>query len=116
MMTLAAIPGMTRSSGPRLVETGEDGEDRSQLEDRFSWGVLEEPPARGDPEAPLRWSCKSLGRLRAELKSRGFEVSQRVVGDLLREAVSAFRGMEDGRGEAEGAHGRKVIEIVRQCG
>ena len=40
--------------------------------------ALVEPLARGDPESPLRWSCKSLRRLQAELKSQGFQVSHQV--------------------------------------
>ena len=54
--------------------------------------ALVEPWARGDPESPLRWTCKSLRRLQAELKGQGFEVSHRVVGDLLREAEYSLQG------------------------
>src|SRR5260370_9579385 len=32
---------------------------------------LIEPVTRGDPETPLRWTCKSVRRLSAELKRRG---------------------------------------------
>ena len=45
-----------------------------------------EPASRGDPESPLRWTCKSLRQLQAELQGQGFDVSHRVIGDLLREA------------------------------
>ena len=48
--------------------------------------MLVEPSSRGDPESPLRWTCKSLRNLQTELEGQGFEVSHRVVGDLLREA------------------------------
>lgn len=48
--------------------------------------ALVEPAARGDPQSPLRWTCKSLRRLAAELGGQGSAVSYRVVGDLLREA------------------------------
>jgi hypothetical protein len=48
--------------------------------------ALVEPASRGDPGAPLRWTCKSLRWLAAELGGQGFAVSHRVVGDLLREA------------------------------
>ena len=54
--------------------------------------ALVEPHSRGDPESPLRWSCKSTRRLQAELKSRGFQVSHRLVGDLLREAEYSLQG------------------------
>jgi len=44
---------------------------------------LVEPVTRGDPESPLRWTCKSLRKLAAELGTQGFPVSHTLVGDLL---------------------------------
>jgi DDE family transposase len=44
---------------------------------------LVEPGSRGDPMSPLRWTCKSLRRLAAELTARGHRVSRTVVGELL---------------------------------
>jgi hypothetical protein len=44
---------------------------------------LVEPGARGDPMSTLRWTCKSLRRLAAELTARGHPVSRTVVGELL---------------------------------
>jgi hypothetical protein len=45
--------------------------------------ALVEPTARGDPQSPLRWTCKSTPRLAKELGQRGHAVSQRSVCDLL---------------------------------
>ena len=45
--------------------------------------ALVEPTARGDPMSALRWTCKSLRRLAAELTARGHPVSRTVVGELL---------------------------------
>jgi len=45
--------------------------------------ALVEPTARGDPQSPLRWTCKSTPRLAKELAEQGHEVSQRSVCDLL---------------------------------
>jgi transposase len=45
---------------------------------------LVEPSTRGDPESPLRWTCKSLRVLAAELCQAGHEVSYRTVGRLLK--------------------------------
>ena len=42
------------------------------------------PSERGDPMSPLRWTCKSLRRLAAELVTQGHQVSHTVVGALLR--------------------------------
>jgi hypothetical protein len=46
--------------------------------------ALVEPGARGDPMSPLRWTCKSLRQLAAELVARGHRVSRTVVGELLK--------------------------------
>ena len=67
-------PGAGRK---RLVER--DGTLRTDLE------RLVEPLARGDPEAPLRWTCKSVRRLAEELATQGHHVSRTVVGELLSE-------------------------------
>jgi len=45
--------------------------------------ALVEPLARGDPQSPLRWTCKSTTRLAAELNRKAHRVSQRSVCDLL---------------------------------
>src|SRR5665648_515038 len=45
--------------------------------------ALVEPTARGDPMSTLRWTCKSLRRLAAELTALGHPVSHTVVGELL---------------------------------
>lgn len=47
---------------------------------------LVEPVTRGDPESPLRWTCKSLRRLSKELRSQGYQASHTLVGQLLHEA------------------------------
>lgn len=47
--------------------------------------ALVEPTERGDPMSPLRWTCKSLRHLAAELKALGHKVSHTVVGELLKQ-------------------------------
>jgi hypothetical protein len=47
--------------------------------------ALVAPSERGDPMSPLRWTCKSLRRLAAELGARGHKISHTVVGELLRQ-------------------------------
>jgi len=47
--------------------------------------LLVDSTTRGDPESPLRWTCKSLRNLADELKARGHTVSHVVVGKLLKE-------------------------------
>lgn len=45
--------------------------------------ALVDPLTRGDPESPLRWTCKSVRKLAAELRSRGHKVSHSLVAELL---------------------------------
>jgi transposase len=46
---------------------------------------LIEPVTRGDPESPLRWTCKSVRRLSQELNQKGHQTSHRMVAELLHE-------------------------------
>lgn len=46
---------------------------------------LVEPTTRGDPESPLRWTCKSTRRLARELTARKHRVGPTKVAALLRE-------------------------------
>lgn len=59
-----------------------ESKDATLLPDLLS---LVDSTTRGDPESPLRWTCKSLRNLADELKARGHTVSHVVVGKLLKE-------------------------------
>ena len=54
--------------------------------------ALVEPTSRGDPESPLRWTCKSVRRLAQALQAQGHEVSRTLVGHLLNEAGYSLQG------------------------
>jgi hypothetical protein len=45
--------------------------------------ALVEPTSRGDPESPLRWTCKSTRTLAGELTAQGHPVSAKTVARLL---------------------------------
>jgi transposase len=45
--------------------------------------LLVEPVTRGDPESPLRWTCKSLRKLAEELRRMGHRASHQLVGRML---------------------------------
>ena len=47
---------------------------------------LVEPDSRGDPQSPLRWTCKSTRRLAQELTVQGHPVGPTTVRQLLKEA------------------------------
>ncbi|HEX9584983.1 MAG TPA: ISAzo13 family transposase [Gammaproteobacteria bacterium] len=67
-----------RPGGGRRSKVAEDPQLLDALE------ALVEPSTRGDPESPLRWTCRSLRELAAALTRAGHEVSYRTVGRLLK--------------------------------
>ncbi len=46
---------------------------------------LLEPYMRGDPVSPLRWTCKSVGKLTQELNRKGYRIGTTKVCELLHE-------------------------------
>ena len=48
--------------------------------------ALVEPTTRGDPESPLRWTCKSVRNLAEALRAQGHQVSHTLVAELLNAA------------------------------
>jgi hypothetical protein len=60
---------------------------------------LLEPVTRGDPQSPLRWTCKSVRKLADELRAQGHQVSHMLVAELLREqhySLQANRKTKEG--------------------
>ncbi len=55
-------------------------------------GALVEPSSRGDPQSPLRWTCKSLRRLAEELQAQGHRVGRTLVGELLNDMGFSLQG------------------------
>ena len=53
---------------------------------------LVEPTSRGDPQCPLRWTCKSTRTLARELNRQGHTVSHTTVGELLDEMGYSLQG------------------------
>ena len=63
--------------------------------------TLIEPTTRGDPQSPLRWTCKSVRRLAAELTRQGHRTSHRMVAALLQQLGYSLQA------------NRKTIEAAR---
>ena len=60
---------------------------------------LVEPTTRGDPESPLRWTCKSVRKLAQELRRKGHRTRHRRVAELLHElgySLQANRKTKEG--------------------
>src|SRR5215217_1305248 len=73
---------------PRRVRHPGGGRHPSKVNDPTLVRDLEaliEPTTRGDPQSPLRWTCKSLRRLAAALQAQGHTVSHTLVGEILKD-------------------------------
>ncbi len=84
---------LRRPGGGRKALTEQDPTLLRDLE------ALVEPSARGDPQSPLRWTCKSLNKLAEALGEKGHRISGRKVGDLLRDlgySLQANRKTKEG--------------------
>ena len=59
-----------------------------------------EPHTRGEPESPLLWTSKSLRKISAALEVKGYLVSYRVVGEILKSegfSLQANRKTDEGK-------------------
>jgi hypothetical protein len=62
---------------------------------------LVDPVTRGDPQSPLRWTCKSTTQLARELRQQGHPVSPSTVGRLLK---APGYSLQSNRKTKEGGH------------
>ena len=102
-----------RSGGGRRQLTVQDPELPSVLES------LVEPLTRGDPESPLRWTCKSTRTLAHELTGRQHPISHEKVAQLLRDMDYSLQGnrkTEEGEDHPDrDAQFRHINKEVRQA-
>jgi DDE family transposase len=93
---IAELQGAPASSaGPGRVRRAGGGRKKTVDKDPTLLRDLEavvDPGTRGDPESPLRWTCKSVRRLATELRERGHQVSHQLVAELLRTAGYSLQG------------------------
>lgn len=73
-------PRLRAPGGGRKCATEIDPELMQALE------LLVDPATRGDPESPLRWTCKSTQKLADELTLQNHPVTDRTVAALLKQA------------------------------
>ena len=103
---IAELRGPNRLARDRIRRPGAGrkplGESDPGLEAALD--ALVDPATRGDPESPLRWTCKSTRRLARELTRQGHRVSPSSVARLLREAgysLQANRKTREGAGHPD---------------
>ncbi len=80
---------------------------------------LVEPTERGDPQSPLRWTCKSLSNLRTELQALGFAVGRTKIAAILRSLGYSLQGNRKTREGADhpdrNAQFEHIARRVRAC-
>src|SRR5512135_3573541 len=84
---LAQLRSPETASSDRIRRTG-DGRRKTVATDTTLTTYLErliDPVTRGDPESPLRWTCKSVRKLAEELRGMGHGTCRRMVAELLHE-------------------------------
>jgi transposase len=91
-----AAPPSRRMRRPGGGRKGVTHTNRTLLRDLES---LVDPVTRGDPQSPLRWTCKSTRHLAAALKAQGHQVGDRTVARLLQDvgySLQANRKTKEG--------------------
>ena len=85
--------------------------------------ALVEPSSCGDPQTPLRWTCKSVRRLSGELKGQGFRIGRQSVAGLLRALGYSLQGnrkTQEGKQHpdrnAQFAFIAKRVKAFQRCG
>jgi len=80
---------------------------------------LVEPMTRGDPESPLRWTCKSTRSLAAELKDQNHPASHMKVDQLLRQmdySLQSNRKTEEGQDHSDrDAQFQHINQVVQRA-
>jgi transposase len=138
--TVARATGLTRKTihaGIRHLESGEEGSEAARPPARCrrpgggrrptdeqqpgivsALDALVEPTTRGDPESPLRWTCKSIRRLASELGRQGFRVGPDTVAKLLKAAgysLQANRKTREGKQHPDrDDQFRYIADMVKQ--
>lgn len=115
----------------RVVPAGRQrrvGGGRKPLEDAQPdlAGALEslvEPTERGDPQSPLRWTCKSLTNLQTELRRQGHAVGRTKISEILRGLGYSLQGNRKTREgkdhpdrDAQFVHINKRVKAYRRGG
>jgi DDE family transposase len=80
---------------------------------------LVEPTTRGDPESPLRWTCKSVRQLADALHTQGHQASHQLVSELLTDLGYSLQGnrktIEGTTHPDRNAQFEYINRQVRQC-
>jgi transposase len=110
VLTDLAVAGRLRRPGAgRTCKIDENPELLQALEQ------LVDPVTRGDPESPLRWTCKSTRTLARELTAQGHPVSESTVRRLLHQADYSLQGNRKTREGATHPDRNAQFEHIHAC-
>ena len=118
-LNAAAVSDGPPEAGPGVRRRG-GGRKPLRLTDPLLLKDLEslvEPATRGNPESPLRWTCKSTSKLAAELQAQGHSVSPRTVYSLLTQlgySLQSNRKTQEGSGHPDrDAQFRHIADLAK---
>lgn len=112
---ISEVTGLSRQTIYRGIEDLESGDHSERVRQHgggrkklseTNLGLLDslqdliEPSTRGDPESPLRWTCKSVRNLEEELRNQGFDITYKTIGNILHEleySLQANRKTSEGK-------------------
>jgi Rhodopirellula transposase DDE domain len=80
----------------------------------WALNALIDPVTRGDPESPLRWTCKSTRKLAEELTRQGHPVGDRTVAELLKGAGYSLQANRKTREGTEHPDRNAQFEYINQ--
>jgi hypothetical protein len=75
---------------------------------------LVDPVTRGEPESPLRWTCKGTRRLAGALRQQGYRVSHTRVAELLAEAGYSLQANRKNREGSQHPDRNAQFEYLNQ--
>jgi hypothetical protein len=84
---LSPSPGRIRKKGGGRKQLTHTGPELLAALER-----LVEPTTRGDPESPLRWTCRSTRQLASSLADQGYPISHQTVASLLDQLGYSLQG------------------------
>lgn len=100
---LRELEGHQESAPPQTIRRSGGGRKKASEGDPGLGPALEalvDPATRGDPQSPLRWTCKSTAKLAEELTPQNHALSPRTLATLLKGAgyrLQANRKTSEGK-------------------
>lgn len=77
--------------------------------------LIVDPATRGDPMAPLRWTSKSLAKIREELERAGYKAGTDSIGAILREQLGySLQGLKKTKEGSSDEDRNAQFEYVNQ--